>query len=83
MYFVNSKKLITFFIDHNIRDNEKGVMEVVFEWYNINLFLFIRMQKKVTIEDIKKQFPLAGKNDLEKLIILGKIVYEDKYYMAS
>lgn len=58
-------------------------MELVFEWYNIDLFLFIRMQKKVTMEDVKKQFPRTGKKDLEKLIILGKIVYDDKYYMTS
>ena len=57
-------------------------MKLVFEWYNIDLFLFIRMQKKVTIEDVKKQFPRAGKKDLEKLIILGKIVYDNKYYMT-
>ena len=70
-------------MNHDVRDDEKGVMELVFEWYNIDLFLFIRMQKKVTIEDVKKQFPLADKKDLEKLIVLGKIVCDDKYYMAS
>ena len=59
-----------------------NVIPSLYEWYNIELFLFIRMNRKVTFEEINKKFPLVSEIDLKKLVSLGKIKMDSEFYMT-
>ncbi|MCW6085562.1 MULTISPECIES: hypothetical protein [Clostridium] len=63
-----------------------GIFE---EWHNASLLYFIKENKKVTIEQIKEEFPISEdvinlnnlvENDLKQLIDMGKIKFEEGYY---
>ncbi|EQB3101481.1 hypothetical protein ACYIU4_002844 [Clostridium botulinum] len=65
-------------------------MEGIFEeWHNSGLLYFIKENKKVTIEQIKEEFPINEEvvnlnnlveDDLKQLINMGKIKFEEGYY---
>ncbi len=40
------------------------------------------MNRKVSFEEIKKNFPLVSEIDLKKLVTLGKIKVDSEFYMA-
>jgi hypothetical protein len=59
---------------------------------NADLFYFIKSNKKVTIEEIKDEFPTYDEVinlhnfievDLQELINIGKVRLEDGYYIAN
>ncbi|WP_242651908.1 hypothetical protein [Clostridium botulinum] len=77
--------VIEYFIFGEIR-LMAGIFE---EWHNASLLYFIKENKKVTIEQIKEEFPVNEEvvnlnnlveDDLKQLLGMGKIKFEEGYY---
>ena len=67
-------------------------MRITEELHNHSLYLFIKINMKVTLEEIKVEFPIEDgvinlhnliDSDLQQLIDMGKIQLKEGYYTVT